>query len=291
MKKSVINDTEVYRQSALVKPVIKWVGGKRQLISDIKRNMPKTVNKYFEPFFGGGAVLFNFQFRNAAISDNNAELINLYRVIKDKPEALLNDLSTHLNEEEYFYKIRSIDRNADEWAKQSDVQRASRFIFLNKTCFNGLYRVNNSGEFNAPFGRYKNPRIRDHVTINSVSKYLNACEVNILHGDYQSAVTDAVAGDFVYFDPPYDPVSPSSNFTGYTSGGFDRTEQIRLKDVCDHLHKRGVNFLLSNSSTDFIYELYAQYKIDVIRARRAINSNGSDRGEVAEVLVRNYAKK
>lgn len=273
----------------LVKPVVKWVGGKRQLMSDIKRHLPENFNSYYEPFIGGGAVLFNIQPSKAFISDTNAELINLYRVIRDTPQELLKDLQTHLNEEEYFYDLRSKDRNEDIWNRMTEIQRASRLIFLNKTCFNGLYRVNNSGEFNAPFGRYKNPRIADDVTINAVSKYFNSSDTKILHGDYQAAVTTAQKGDFVYFDPPYDPVSQSANFTGYTSGGFDRTEQTRLKEVCDHLTKKNVHILVSNSATDFIKTLYSsnKYKVSEIKARRAINSNGKDRGEVAEVLISN----
>jgi len=280
----------IYQKNKLVRPFLKWVGGKRQLMSDIKGVIPQQVSTYYEPFVGGGAVLFNLQHSQAVISDCNAELINVYRVIKNKPEELILDLAKHKNTSDYFYEMRQKDREPEVYAIMSDVEKASRIIFLNKTCFNGLYRVNNSGEFNSPFGRYTNPKFEDKTTIRAVSKYLNQNDVLILNGDFQSAVTEAEKGDFVYFDPPYDPVSSSASFTGYAKGGFDRSEQERLKEVCDHLNSRGVKFLVSNSATKFIKELYSNYPIGIVRAKRAINSNGSDRGEVAEVLIRNYGK-
>lgn len=275
-----------------MRPFVKWVGGKRQLMSDIERLLPKKKYvTYYEPFVGGGAVLWNQQPRDAVISDYNFELINLYCVIKTNPDALIKVLEKHKNknDEDYFYAVRQLDR-APDYSELSNIERAARIIYLNKTCFNGLYRVNNSGEFNAPYGRYTNPNIVDKITIKAVSNYLNKNNVQILEGDFQSAVTEAKSGDFVYFDPPYDPVSSSASFTGYTKGGFDREEQQRLKDVCDHLNSKGVKFLLSNSATIFIQDLYDEddYNITFIRAKRAINSNGNDRGEVAEVLIRNY---
>lgn len=281
---------QAYKPNKLVRPFVKWVGGKRQLMGDIKQLLPKKkYATYYEPFVGGGAVLWNQQPSDAVISDYNFELINLYCVIKTDPDALINALEKHKNDEDYFYEIRQQDRTPD-YAKLSNIKRAARIIFLNKTCFNGLYRVNNSGEFNAPYGRYVNPNIVDKITIMAVSNYLNKNNVKILEGDFQAAVTEAKAGDFVYFDPPYDPVSNSASFTGYTKGGFDRGEQQRLKDVCDHLNSKRVKFMLSNSATEFIQELYDEndYNITFIRAKRAINSNGNDRGEVAEVLIRNY---
>jgi len=282
------DNLENYVPSKLVKPIVKWVGGKRQLMSDITKLLPTSAERYFEPFIGGGAVLFELQPKNAIINDTNSELINLYKTIKNTPEELITNLKTHKNEEEYFYEIRGKDRNKQVWENLSNVERASRFIFLNRTCFNGLYRVNSSGEFNAPFGRYKNPRIVDHITIHAINRYLNVCDVTILNGDYALALEQCKKGDFVYLDPPYDPVSDSANFTGYTSGGFTRQNQTKLKETCDQLNKKGAYFLLSNSSTEFINNLYSDYKIEHIRARRAINSNPTDRGEVAEVLVRNY---
>ena len=273
----------------LVRPLVKWVGGKRQLLDVIKRSAPRRIGRYYEPFFGGGAVLFGLQPRFATINDTNDELINLYKVVKENPSGLIADLRKHKNEEDYFYEVRSLDRDPCKWGTLTDVQRASRFIFLNKTCFNGLYRVNNAGEFNSPFGRYKNPRIVDQITINAVSKFLKANDVLLLNGDFQSAVSDASEGDFVYMDPPYDPVSSSASFTGYAKGGFDRSEQVRVRDTSLKLIEKGVNVLISNSSTEFIHNIYgsSHFNISKVKARRAVNANGGDRGEVDEVLITN----
>jgi len=272
----------------LAAPVLKWVGGKRQLMGEIEKVLPKTYTRYYEPFIGGGAVLFELQPNKAVINDVNSELINLYNVIKDDVESLIEDLRKHENTSEYFYKIREIDRNRESYEKLSNVEKASRIVYLNKTCFNGLFRVNKAGEFNSPFGKYKNPNIVDEITLRAVSKYFNKADIKILNGDFEQSLKGIRKGSFVYFDPPYDPVSSSANFTGYDKGGFNRDEQIRLKNLCDKLDKKGVKFLLSNSATDFIKDLYKDYNIKVVKAKRAINSNGNARGEVDEVLVRNY---
>ncbi|MCB0538309.1 MAG: DNA adenine methylase [Bacteroidetes bacterium] len=277
------------KSNRLVAPFLKWVGGKRQLMYSIVENLPENIKnyKYIEPFIGGGAVLFNLQPKNAIINDFNEELINVYEVIKNNLDELITDLKKHKNEAEYFYSIRSLDRNG-EFKKLSAVQRASRVIFLNKTCFNGLYRVNNAGEFNSPFGRYKNPNIVNEPTLKAVNKFLNNNNVQINSGDYSEILKQTDKKCFVYLDPPYHPISESSNFTGYVQGGWDMYDQIDLKTACDELHKKGVKFLLSNSSADFIKDLYKDYKITIVKANRAINSNGADRGEVDEVLIRNY---
>ena len=277
------------KNNKLVAPFLKWVGGKRQLMPSIVDHLPENIKdyKYIEPFIGGGAVFFNLQPKNAVINDYNEELINVYQVIKDNLDELIIDLKKHKNEAEYFYTIRSLDRNG-EFKKLSAVQRASRVIFLNKTCFNGLYRVNNAGEFNSPFGRYKNPNIVNEPTLKAVNKFLNNNNVEINSGDYSEILKQADKKCFVYLDPPYHPISESSNFTGYVQGGWNIYDQIDLKTACDELHKRGVKFLLSNSSADFIKDLYKDYKITIVKANRAINSNGADRGEVDEVLIRNY---
>jgi len=274
----------------LVAPVLKWVGGKRQLLPEIKKYIPKSFNTYYEPFVGGGAVLFELQPKKAIINDINEELINLYQVIKNNSEELIDDLKKHVNKSEHFYELREIDRNPEEFSKFSNIERASRMHYLNKTCYNGLFRVNQAGEFNSPFGKYKNPNIVNEITIKAVSKYFNNADVRFLNMDFESALDGIKKGAFVYFDPPYDPVSGSSNFTGYTKGGFDRKEQLRLKELCDRLTDRGVKFLLSNSSTDFIKEIYSEkrYHIEIIQAKRSINSDGTSRGDVDEVLVRNY---
>ena len=272
----------------LAAPVLKWVGGKRQLMGEIEKVLPKTYTTYYEPFIGGGAVLFELQPKKAVINDVNSELINLYNVIKDDVELLIEDLRKHENTSEYFYRIREMDRDRELYEKLSNIEKASRIVYLNKTCFNGLFRVNKSGEFNSPFGKYKNPNIVDEVTLRAVSKYFNKADIKILNSDFEQSLKGIRRGSCVYLDPPYDPVSSSANFTGYDKGGFNRDEQIRLKKLCDKLDKKGVKFLLSNSATDFIKDLYKDYNIKVVKAKRAINSNGNARGEVDEVLVRNY---
>lgn len=273
----------------LVAPFLKWVGGKRQLMPSIVAHLPENINdyKYVEPFIGGGAVLFNLQPKNAIINDFNEELINVYQVIKNNLDELITDLKKHKNEAEYFYSIRSLDRNG-EFKKLTAVERASRVIFLNKTCFNGLYRVNNAGEFNSPFGRYKNPNIVNDPTLKAVNKFLNSNNIEIKSGDYSDILKQADKKCFVYLDPPYHPISESSNFTGYIQGGWDIFDQARLRDACNELNERGIKFLLSNSSSPQIKDLYENYNITTVKANRAINSNGADRGEVDEVLIRNY---
>ena len=273
------------KSNKLVGPFLKWVGGKRQLMPSIVEHLPENIKdyKYIEPFIGGGAVFFNLQPKNAIINDYNEELINVYQVIKDNLDELIIDLKKHKNEAEYFYTIRSLDRNG-EFKKLSAVQRASRVIFLNKTCFNGLYRVNNAGEFNSPFGRYKNPNIVNEPTLKAVNKFLNNNNVEINSGDYSEILKQTDKKCFVYLDPPYHPISESSNFTGYVQGGWNMYDQIDLKTACDELNKKGVKFLLSNSSAEFIKHLYKDYIITIVKANRAINSNGADRGEVDEVL-------
>ena len=273
----------------LVAPFLKWVGGKRQLMPSIIEHLPKNIKnyKYIEPFIGGGAVLFNLQPKNAIINDFNEELINVYQVIKNNLNELIIDLKQHKNEAEYFYQTRGLDRN-EQFKNLTPVQRASRIIYLNKTCFNGLYRVNNAGEFNSPFGRYKNPNIVNEPTLKAVNKFLNTNNIEISSGDYSNVLKQADKKSFVYLDPPYHPLSESSNFTGYIQGGWNADNQVELKNACDELHRRGVKFLLSNSSAAFIKDLYKDYNITIVKATRAINSNGADRGEIDEVLVRNY---
>ena len=272
-----------------LKPLVKWVGGKRQLLPHIHAALPATgYSTYFEPFFGGGAVLWSLAPHKAVVNDLNAELINLYAVVRDNVEELIAELQDYPNDEEFFYQLRALDRDAEVFAQLSAVKRAARTVYLNKTCYNGLYRVNLAGQFNSPFGRYKNPLICDTKTLHAVSAYLNDNDVAFLQGDFKDAVKTARPGDFVYFDPPYDPVNVTSNFVGYAAGGFGRAQQVELKELCDELSARGINWMLSNSATDFIRELYADYHVDIVGASRAINSVASKRGKVDEVLVRNY---
>ncbi len=275
-------------RNPLVEPVLKWVGGKRQLLKDIEIHIPRKFSTFYEPFLGGGAVLFHLQPHKAVVNDINEELINVYTVIRDNVEELIEDLKKHKNEAEYFYNIRELDRDKEAYNRLSSIKKASRLIYLNKTCYNGLFRVNQQGEFNTPFGRYKNPNIVNEVTLRAVSNYFIKAQITFKCIDFEESVKGIRKGSFVYFDPPYDPVSDSANFTGYDKGGFDRDEQIRLKQLCDKLNNRNVKFLLSNSATEFILDLYKDYNIAIVKAKRAINSRGDKRGEVNEVLVKNY---
>lgn len=274
-------------KNKLAQPFLKWAGGKRQLLPEIRKYIPKKINTYYEPFLGAGAVLFDIQPKKAVINDVNTELINTYIAIRDHVDELINDLKKHKNEKEYFYAIRDLDRK-EEFKELSLVEKASRIIYLNKTCFNGLFRVNSQGHFNVPFGKYKNPQIVNEIVLRVVHNYLNSNDITILNVDFEKAVENAKKGDFIYFDPPYDPVSDTSSFTGYSLYGFDKDDQIRLRDLFVELDKRGCKVLLSNSATDFIKDLYKDFHIEVVSANRNINANASRRGRIDEVLVMNY---
>lgn len=267
------------------KPFIKWVGGKRQIVDKLISKLPNKFNKYYEPFVGAGALFFSLNLKKSYISDINEELINLYKVIRDKDDELILDLNKHKNTERYFYSIRNIDRNG-KYSKWSDIQKASRFIYLNKTCFNGLYRVNSKGQFNAPFGFYKNPRILDQNNLKECSLKLK--ETEIICGSYLLVEKKAKRGDFIYFDPPYMPLSTTANFTGYTKGGFTNQDQVDLRNLCDRLTKKGVLLMQSNSYTNSILHLYKDYKIHITQAIRAINCKGDKRGRINEVIITNY---
>ena len=272
-----------------VKPFIKWVGGKSQLLKDIHNRMPYRYNNYFEPFVGGGALFFSLPKDNPHnrryISDVNSELINTYKVVRDQLDELIEDLSKHENTSEYFYNIRAEDRK-DSYSNLSNVERASRFIYLNKTCYNGLYRVNKKGQFNSSFGKYKNPDILDKDTLRVCSDSLQS--VIIENHSYQDILTKVKRGDFVYFDPPYIPLNPTSSFTSYTSEGFNLKSHHDLRDLCKTLDKLGVKFMLSNSSSDLSIGLYSEYNIELVYAKRSINSNTNNRKAVAEIIVTNY---
>ncbi|MBB1563589.1 DNA adenine methylase [Candidatus Saccharibacteria bacterium] len=273
------------------KPFVKWVGGKRQLLKqfrDLELYPPEFFdpieNTYYEPFVGGGAVFFDLLPEHAELSDLNRELVIAYNVIKNNVDELIELLKQHRYDKEYYLDIRA--KNIDEL---QDIEIASRFIFLNKTGFNGLYRVNRKGQFNVPFGRYKNPVICDEENLRRVSKALQ--NVTIKHQDYSSVLKSAKKGDFIYFDPPYYPLNQTSSFTAYTSEKFLEKEQIELRNTFITLHKRGCYVMLSNSDTLFINDLYANIDgvtIHKIIAGRAINSKGSRRGKITEVLVTNY---
>ena len=272
-------------ENTLLAPILKWVGGKRQLLNDILP-LIKSKGTYIEPFLGGGAVLFAHQPKKAIVNDYNSELMNVYQVIKSHPEQLIQLLQIHQNNnsEEYYYKTRELDRT-EEYKELSPIQKASRIIYLNKTCYNGLYRVNSSGHFNSPYGKYKNPSIVNAPIIRAISKYFNDNEITLLQGDYKEALKKAKKGSFVYLDPPYMPISSSANFTGYTENGFGYKQQEELKKECDKLREKEIRFVLSNSDCSEIRELYKEYKIQTVQAKRAINSNSAKRGEINEVLI------
>lgn len=271
------------------KPLLKWAGGKRQLLPTLIKRMPERYDTYFEPFLGGGALLFALQPKSAYVNDLNSELINMYLVVKNKPQELFIELEKHEKNHghDYFYEIRNLDRT-DEFSIKTDVELAARTIYLNHTCFNGLYRVNRKGYFNTPLGRYKKPNILDKENITSVHKYFNGNNVNLYNDDYKKILKKVKQNDFVYLDPPYDPISKTESFTGYTSVGFSRDDQIKLKEECDRLNRIGAFFMVSNSNTKFIKELYKDYKIIVIPAKRCINSKGNKRKNSTEVIIINY---
>lgn len=268
-------------------PFLKWAGGKRQLLPEIKKHIPDNINTYYEPFVGAGAVFLDLQPQTAVINDINSELINCYKVIKDNPEKLILELSNFINSEEEFYKVRNWDKEKG-YEKRSDIERAARTIYLNKTCFNGLYRVNSKGHFNTPYGKYKNPSFIQEENIYNLSKYFKSTKIQFLNKDFENVLKEAKKGDFVYLDPPYYPINKTSSFTGYSQNGFSEKEQIRLKSVLDVLNSKGVFFLLSNSCCDFIKNLYKNYEIIEIFAKRNINSVGNKRDSVKEVLVKNF---
>lgn len=272
----------------LVKPFLKWAGGKRYLIPEIKKRWPANFKQtYFEPFLGGGAVLLSLQPARAIVNDINAELINCYLVVRDAVDELIDRLEQYGNNEALYYQVRDWDR-ASDFSERSPVERASRIIFLNKTCYNGLFRVNSQGQFNVPYGRYKDPNIVDRTVLRAVHHYLNEADITFLCGDFEDALAPAKKGDFVYLDPPYDSISDPASFTGYNLKGFGKTEQERLRLLADDLQKRHCKFLLSNAYTDHMEYLYRRYKIDRVAVPRSINSNAAKRGKVDEMLVRNY---
>lgn len=275
-------------KNKLVMPVVKWVGGKRQLLNEIESRLPDKYATYYEPFFGGGAVLFHLQPKKAVINDYNKDLINTYRVIKDNHLELIESLKLHENNSDYFYRIRDKDRDSKKYINMTLIEKSSRLIYLNKTCYNGLFRVNSSGQFNTPFANYKNPNIVNEPVIKAIHKYFSESEITIMDGDFKIALEGVQENDFVYLDPPYDPVSDTASFTGYSDIGFSQDDQIRLRDVCIELNNKGAKFMLSNSATNNIRTLYKDFYIDTVKAKRIVNSDATKRGEVDELIIRNY---
>ncbi len=268
-------------ENSILKPFVKWAGGKRNLLPIIKKYIPPTFGRYYEPFVGGGALLFDLKPTSATISDINPELINAYRVIKTEPYKLIELLSNMKNRHsrDYYYYIRDI------FQPKNNVERAARFIYLNKTCFNGLWRVNKKGHFNVPMGKYKNPKILDRENILAIHHYLSTNDIQILNVDFEKAVEHAKAGDLVYFDPPYLPAHGSSDFTSYTKEGFGITEHKRLSEVFRRLANMGVFVILSNSDSPIVRELYKDFRIVEIETNRYISSRGKGRKGWKELLI------
>jgi len=268
---------------------VKWAGGKTQLLGQFVKFFPEKMNRYFEPFLGGGAVFFYLKKyhgcppKEIVLSDNNEELINCFRVVRDNPDKLIALLKQHKknHNKAYYYKMRNKDPE-----RMSPISQAARLIYLNKTCFNGLYRVNSKGKFNVPIGSYKNPGIVIEPSIREASRLLQEVKLEVL--PFQKILSMARKGDFVYFDPPYMPLSKTSSFTSYTKDSFSERNQEELADIFDKLDKKGCRLMLSNSNHPFLKRLYAKQKITTVKATRAINSKGSERGKINEIVVTNY---
>lgn len=276
-------------------PFLKWAGGKGQLLEQFEKYLPsEPMRGYYEPFVGSGAVFFHLRprdlFEHYDLSDVNPELITCYKVIRDQVDQLIDRLAEHkakhnVDAQEYYYYVREMDR-AEDWVEQPDVVRAARMIYLNKTCYNGLWRVNSKGHFNVPIGRYKNPDVLNETRLRAASEALQGVELSVR--DFEEVIKLAQPEDFVYFDPPYFPLSSTSNFTSYSPNDFGEWEQKKLHLVYSELAQHGCKVMLSNSDTPFINELYSSYRIERVLARRAINSASKKRGQITEVLVLNY---
>lgn len=275
------------------KPFVKWAGGKRQIIDKLKQYIPEDYNTYYEPFVGGGALLFELSPKNAVINDYNKELINVYECIKNekKFDAMCKELNNHeaKHSEEYYYEIRNLDKDKNSFNKLADYNRAARTIYLNKACFNGLYRVNSKNEFNVPFSKKNKVNTYERENLSIISKYLNYNDVKLLSVDFEEAVKTARKGDFIYFDPPYD--SDSSTFNSYTEKVFDKDEQKRLAKVFKELSNKGCYVMLSNHNTKLINELYKDFNIYIIEVKRSISANGKKRKKVEEVIITNFDNK
>ena len=275
-------------------PFVKWAGGKSKLLSQFEPFFPTGFGRYIEPFVGGGAVFFHL-FRQGRLTgketvlvDSLEELINCYRVVQARVEELIAELQLHephKGDEGYFYEVRALDRTPG-YARRGEIERAARFLFLNRTCYNGLYRVNRRGEFNVPYGRYDNPTICPAGNLRAVSRALQG--VTLLAGDFTRCLETAAQGDFIYLDPPYHPLSDTANFTSYTSGDFGVEDQQRLAALFRELDHRGCRVMLSNSSTGLIRELYSDYHQVEVQAARVISSKTDARGAIPELLVMNY---
>ncbi len=274
------------------KPFVKWAGGKRQLIPILNQNLPKSFGTYYEPFLGGGALLFYIltdkNGQKCSISDLNSDLVLAYTTIRDRIDSLIASLKNHeknyqKNSKSYYYSIR-------ESNPRSEIEKTSRLIFLNRTCFNGLYRVNSKGKFNVPLGKYSNPNIVNEENLHAVSRILQSSRISIKCRDFEAVLRDAKKGDLIYFDPPYQPVSATANFTSYTNKDFTYDDLTRLAELCLKLDSRGCNVLLSNSDSKEVADIFAKnpWNITRIEANRSINSNSKKRTGHYELLIKNY---
>ena len=282
-----------YQQVAIEpKPFVKWAGGKRQLLAELEKNFPKQFGTYFEPFLGGGAVLFDLLAKKpnlkCSVSDLNSDLVLAYVTIRDKLGRLIESLENHSKNYhkdsiDYYYEVRKQE-------PKSQIEKVSRLLFLNKTCFNGLYRVNSKGKFNVPLGRYTNPNIVNRENLIIASKFLQSERIKISCRDFESILKDAKKGDFVYFDPPYQPVSDTANFTSYTHRDFTEDDLQRLADLANQLNSKGAHVLLSNSNTKIVKKIFSskKWKVKEIAVNRAINSNSQKRTGHKEILIKNY---
>ncbi len=273
-------------KTPVAKPILKWAGGKTQMLGELMPRVPKTYGRYIEPFFGGGALFFSLKPENAIIADSNPELINMYLQVANYVDDVIEYLQKYENTSEMFYEVRSLD-----WQTLPKVEAAARTIYLNKTCFNGLYRVNRSGQFNTPFGKYKNPKICDVDALRLASEALR--KADILCGDYILVLEHyAQPGDFVFLDPPYLPISENSDFKRYTKEQFYEDDHVELAKMIDSLHERGCYVILTNSNHPLVHQLYEQYKIEVIQTKRHISCHGDTRkGEDVIVTIPPEKKK
>lgn len=274
----------------MFKPFIKWVGWKRQLLSQFAHLYPENFNRYFEPFVWGGAVFFDLRNnyglnKQSFLFDKNEELVITYNVIKNEVFELIEELKDYPYKKDFFLEIRSWDRKSD-FKQKSNIQRAARFIYLNRTGFNGLYRVNWQGYYNVPFWKYTNPQICDRETLLNAQLALQNVEINI--SDFSEVLNLAKKGDFIYFDPPYDPLSMTSSFTTYQKDWFTRDDQIRLFNAYKQLSDKGCFVMLSNHNTPFINELYKDFRKEIVFAKRLVNANALKRGPIEETVILNY---
>ena len=274
------------------KPFVKWAGGKRQLIPILNENLPKIFGTYYEPFLGGGALLFHILTKQnkqkCSLSDLNPDLVLSYAVIRNRVDELIHSLKNHekkyrKNSESYYYSIR-------ESNPSDEIEKTSRLLFLNRTCFNGLYRVNRKGKFNVPLGKYTNPNIVNEENLRAVSSILDSNRVLVQCRDFEAVLGDAKKGDFIYFDPPYQPISQTANFTSYTNKDFTYDDLSRLAKLCTDLDAKGCKVLLSNSDSAEVVDMFVKkpWKINKIRATRSINSDSKKRTGHFELLIKNY---